>query len=198
MAIDTSVLNIDFEVLSGSTNCKVLKVIDLSNWASTINDPAYIHITTPGNTEAVTNFFDKKKVNTFNSNNLELSDVDDYSYLAPLPDGIYKICVSQCLGETPGQGIYTAITEDVCKYHFQDCQIRCEIAKKILSIDLTCSPCRKELLSKILDIQLFLDAAKAQADKCNPKKAMEYYNRASLLLSRISDPGQSGAGCKNC
>lgn len=189
MALDTSLIHIDFEVLGGN-NCKVLKVIDESNWPippDGLIPISYISILTPGSVKRVNHVFQKEKVNLFNSNNLNLSDVHNYAYLAPLPDGIYTITVERCQDDP------NAVT----KYHFQDCQIRCALARRIIGIDLTCQPCRKNLLDEILDIQLFLDGAKAQTDKCNPVKAMEYYRRASMLLSRLSEPGDD-RNCTNC
>lgn len=185
MAIDTSIINIDFEVLNTNT-CKILKVLDISNWASAVDDAAYIEILTPGATTPVVHVFQKGKINIFNTNNLGLSDVSNYSYIGPLPDGIYTITVLQCQDDP------LAVT----KIHLQDCQIRCKVARKLISVDLTCDPCRKDLLKEIQDIMLFLDAAQAQADLCNVNKAMEYYSRASTLLSRISD--SNNHNCNNC
>lgn len=187
MALDTSVLNVDFEVLGCSTNCKSLKIVDLSNWGPAIMNPSYIDITTPGSTIPVTVLYQKQVINIFNTNNLNLSDVTDYSSLGTLPDGAYQICVRVCLGTNlDGSPIYST----TCKYWLQDCQLRCAIARKILAIDLTCQPCRTEYLDDILEVQLFLDAAQAQIDNCNVNKAMEYYRRASLELERLQEPNQ--------
>lgn len=183
--IDTSVINIDFEVLRTNT-CKALKVLDLSHWATAEDDVAYLQIWTPGASSPITHIFQKGVINRFNTNNLELSDVSDYSYLGPLPDGIYKLVLLQCENDP------LAVT----KYHLQDCQIRCQVARKLIAVDLTCTPCRKELLKEIQDITLFLDGAQAQTDVCNVNKAMEYYRRASTLLSRIQDTDNNK--CTNC
>lgn len=186
MALDTSVVNIDFEVLKTNT-CKVLKVLDLSHWATAELEPAYISILTPGATVPVIHIFQKNAISKFNTNSLELSDVTDYSHLGLLPDGIYTITVQRCLDDV----------KSVTKYHLQDCQIRCQIARKLISVDLTCTPCRKELLKEIQDIMLFLDGAQAQTDLCNVNKAMEYYQRANTLLDRITD-SSSTSRCTNC
>lgn len=183
MAIDTTLVRLDFDVLK-SNNCKVLLIADGSNWANAQDDPAYIQVLTPGQTVPVTHVFRKDRLNRLNSNTLNLSDVIDYSDLAPLPDGIYTITLTQCENDPLAR----------VKYHFQDCQIRCQLAQKLLSVDLTCNSCRKELLKEIQDISLLLDAAQANSDKCNPTKAMELYQRAQVILDRISDE----PGCANC
>ena len=188
MAIDTSVVNIDFEVLRTNT-CKALRIEDLSHWASFVDDTAYISILTPGSSVPVTHIFQKEKRNIFNVVNLNLSDVTDYSNLTNLPDGMYTITVERCVGDP----------NSVTKYHLQDCSIRCSIVKRLIAVDLTCTPCRKELLKKLQDVLLFLEGAQAQTDRCNVNKAMEYYQRAALILSRISDTNDLGTSpCINC
>lgn len=186
MAIDTSVVNIDFDFIK-TNSCKSIKVLDLSHWANAQDNAAYIEIVTPGQVKPVTHIFSKGVPNIFNNSNLNMSDVKDYSYLGALADGIYKFTVLQCQNDPYA----------VSKYYLQDCTIRCQIARKLISVDLTCEPCRKELLVEIQDIMLFLDAAQAQTDKCNVNKAMEYYRRAVLLLDRVSD-NPDNAGCINC
>lgn len=187
MAIDTSALNIDFQIITGSTNCKHLMVVDSSNWGPAILNPSYIDITTPGSTFPVSVLFQKQVINTFNGNNLNLSDVSDYSSLPNLPDGAYQICVRVCMG-TDGNG--DPIYQQVCKYWLQDCQIRCRLAQKLLAIDLACDVCKRDYLNEVLEIQLFLDAAQAQIDNCNVNKAMEYYRRAAQELERLKEPGE--------
>lgn len=183
--IDTSVLNIDFEILGCSTNCKALKIVDLSNWGPAISNASYIDITTPGSTLAITNTFQKQIINVFNTNNLNLSDVQDYSSLGNLPDGAYQICVRVCMGNDPnGMPQF----EKVCKYFLQDCMLRCKIAKKIMAIDMSCEVCKQNWLDDILEAQLFLDGAHAQIDNCNVNKAMEYYMRATQIFERLQQP----------
>ena len=189
MAIDTSVLNVDFDVLGCTTNCKNLTIVDLSNWGPAIMNPSYIDITTPGSRLPVTVPFQKQVINRFNTNNLNLSDVQDYSSLGNLPDGAYQICVRVCMGtDDQGNAIYTT----VCKWWLQACMLQCEINRKILAIDLSCDVCRRSWLDEILEVQLFLDAAYAEVANCNVNKAMEFYRRASIELERLREPGEGG------
>ena len=187
MSIDTSVLRIDFDIINCSTNCKALQIVDLSNWGPASMTTSIISITPPGSPTAIDNIFQKEKVNVFNTNNLGLTGITDYSSLPVLPDGIYKICVSVCVGEE---------TVQVCKYFLQDCEIKCKLSRKIISVDLNCSPCRSSLINELQDVDLFLDAAQAQVQNCNPNKAMEYYRKASQMLDRISTVPKGP--CTNC
>ena len=190
--IDTSVLNIDFDINHCSTNCKVLQIMDLSNWGPAINNLVLISITTPGSTVAIDNVFQKNKINIFNSNNLNLSDVEDYSTLSSLPDGVYQVCVKTCLDGSTNPVTYA----QTCKYFLVDCTIRCQVSRLLMSVDLNCNPCKEELLKPLQEVLLFLDAAQAQVNNCNSNKAMEYYNRDSILLKRISiNPQKPCTGC---
>jgi hypothetical protein len=180
MAIDTSEVYIDFDIVR-SNSCKSLKVWDESHWPTSQDEGAYIEITTPGAIKPVNHVFEKGRVNIFNVVNLNLSDNTDYSSLGNLPDGMYTVTVLRCEGDPKA----------VTKYFLQDCILRCQVAKKLISVDLLCNPCRRELLEEIQDVFLFIEGAQAQTDRCNVLKAMEYYQRASLILSRISDT-------KNC
>jgi hypothetical protein len=179
MAVDTSLVHIDFEFIR-TNSCKSIKILDTSNWANAENDPSYVEITTPGRTQSVTHVFQKGRINIFNVVNLNLSDVVDYSSLTPLPDGMYKVTVLQCQDDPLAK----------TQYYLQDCQLRCNIARKLISVDLTCSPCRVSLLRELQEVMLFLEGAQAQTSKCNVNKAMEYYQRASTLLNRISDKNE--------
>jgi hypothetical protein len=86
-------IDIDFSVQS---NPYYLKVCDLSNWGLIVNDPAIIDITLPGYTDCVTKYFDKGKVNIFNSILLEVNCCDGSpdAENVTLPDGIYTIKVT--------------------------------------------------------------------------------------------------------
>jgi hypothetical protein len=183
MAIDTSKILLDFEVYR-TNSCKVLKLLDLSNWATAEADLAFVSILTPGSTVPAVLPFQKHKLNVFNTNNLGLSDVTDYSYLGPLPDGMYTITLLQCEGDPYA----------VTRYHLQDCQLRCQVNRKLIALDITCSPCRTELRNDVEEILFYLDVAQANSDACNINKAVECYQRAATLLDRISD----NSGCKNC
>jgi len=202
-------LNIDFEILGCSSNCKSLRVLDLTNYANYSLSPVYIDIIAPGLQFPTSRNYQRNAINTFNTNDLGLSDVTDPAYLGNIPDGIYKVCVRVLLGyvsplapnATPSPiqtSVYTdPVYADNCKYWLQDCELRCAIARKLLSVDLTCQPCRKTLVVDLQEIQLFLDAAQAQVENCNVNKAMEYFRRATKLLERLTNPSKDG-GCKDC
>ena len=87
-------IEIDFNVLS-PLDPKILVLCDNSNWLTAEDKPAYISITPPGSSKAITNIFSKHKVSTFNSTNLQLISFISCSEQGnlDLPDGVWKICL---------------------------------------------------------------------------------------------------------
>lgn len=83
-------INIDFSIHSSPY---YLKVLDLSEWGVIEGKPSIIEIQTPGNEKCVTKFFDKNKLNVFNSNMLNIN-CEGQEGLTTLPDGIYTITVT--------------------------------------------------------------------------------------------------------
>lgn len=83
---------VDFHVTS---NKDYLIVSDLSNWLHIDEKPSVIDIYIPGATKPVTKYFQKYKVNKFNSFDLDLNCTENCLEVSPttLPDGIYKIVV---------------------------------------------------------------------------------------------------------
>lgn len=80
---------IDFSIHS---SVNYLKVVDLSVWGVIEDRPSIIEITLPGYESVVTKFFDKGKLNIYNSNVLGTS-CDGCTDLVTLSDGIYNIKV---------------------------------------------------------------------------------------------------------
>ena len=86
-------INIDFQVVP-TGDPKYLLVVDTSEWAHVVDKPSIIEITLPGKKSFITHYFDKGKVNVFNSQNLGYTCSGTcVTDLIDLPDGIYKIVV---------------------------------------------------------------------------------------------------------
>lgn len=84
--------NIDFTIMSDPY---WIKVSDFSYWGNIKDKPSIIEITIPGKEAFITKYFDKKKVNGFNSILLDINCETDCgeTELVTLPDGVYKITV---------------------------------------------------------------------------------------------------------
>lgn len=85
---------IDIDFFVGS-NPYFLKVTDLSQWGLIDQLPSIIEITLPGYESYSTFYFDKSKVNAYNSNLLGFNCGDgcEEPDKVTLPDGVYKITV---------------------------------------------------------------------------------------------------------
>src|SRR5690606_17175136 len=82
-------IKIDFLVQSSPYK---LYVWDFSSWGLIEGKPSIVEITLPGYEQPITKFFDKNKLNTYNSNLLD-SGCETEDCLTTLTDGIYKIKV---------------------------------------------------------------------------------------------------------
>lgn len=82
-------IDVDFSVHSSPY---YLKVVDLSVWGLIKDKPSIIEISLPGYESPVVKYYDKNKLNVFNSNLLGLN-CEGQEGLTTLPDGIYKIVV---------------------------------------------------------------------------------------------------------
>lgn len=82
-------IHIDFSIHSSPY---YLKVVDLSVWGLIENKPSIIEITLPGYANQVVKFYDKNKLNVFNSNMLGVN-CEGQEGLVTLPDGIYEVVV---------------------------------------------------------------------------------------------------------
>lgn len=85
-------INIDFHIVS---SLYWLNVWDLSQWGNIDELPSIIEITLPGTEEPLTTYYQKSKVNSFNSNTMLLAcnpscDPAEKTHLA---DGLYHIKV---------------------------------------------------------------------------------------------------------
>lgn len=85
-------IHIDFGITS---NINTLIITDFSDWKHIDQKPSIIEITLPGAHSFITKYFDKYKVNRFNSFDLKVNCIDECHEvdLVALPDGIYNIKV---------------------------------------------------------------------------------------------------------
>ena len=83
-------IQIDFSIHS---NPYYLKVVDLSVWGLIKDKPSIINILLPGYESPVVKYYDKNKLNVFNSSMLGVN-TEGLEGLTTLSDGIYKITVT--------------------------------------------------------------------------------------------------------
>ena len=176
-------VRLDFQVLLNA-DPKRLFIADSSKWLHLENKPAIIEIVLPGYDEPVTNYFDKRKINIFNSLNLGINCpnclTDDSAELADLPDGIYHIT----LKGSPD-------SFKTSKYYLRTNLLDLEIDKLFLdniSLDGYINPNIKEIFDKIKVLKY---GAESHLRLNNVQFASENINVIRELIDNIRS-------CKNC
>jgi len=170
-------IHIDFDVIE-NCNPKYLTVADYSNWQHIELKPAIIEITVPASKKCITAYFDKYRLNVFDSENLHLTcvgkDVQDCEdcELANLPDGIYTITVK-------GSPDSFCNTKEYLKLD----NTRLELDKLLINTDKD----DKQSWEKIREIEMLLDCAKANTRHGNICEAQELLTMAQDLLETNKD-----------
>lgn len=87
---------LDFTILD-NYDPRYIHIVDNSVWEHIKDKPAIIEIKLPDSEDVITHYFDKGKINTFNSVNLYIgcptNDCECNNVHEELPDGLYQITV---------------------------------------------------------------------------------------------------------
>lgn len=173
------------------SNCKILRVIDVSLYNQTITGitcPRLL-ITVPGFGYPILYDVTPNFNRAFNSIDLTLQSGSNYADTTDLPDGVYILNYSIA----PNEEVYVEYN------YLRQCQAYCMYYAKVCGLDLNpCNICgeRKEKIKKLQEIKFLLEAAKAYVEECGaPKKGLELHNYAVSLLQSL-DIGCSS--CKTC
>lgn len=154
-------------------NSNVLTIADVSFYPVGYNpNNPYIEITPPSMPK-ITTIFTPKSVNVFNSVNLETSG----DCPGPLPDGIYKIRYSI----HPNYELF--VERSILRID----QLLEKYDTVFLQIDITeCDTTLKaNYLAQLEQIEIYIQAAMASANKCNEKLAYDLFRKANRLLDKI-------------
>jgi hypothetical protein len=173
---------LDFEIIP-SGNPKTLVFIDSSDYFAEPEKPL-LEITLPGYTKYFLVNIAARKVNTFNSNTIGLTELLNEGELVELPDGIYKFRYKVCP--------YDKVFKD--KKSFRTTLIEKKLAEAYDKLDASdCShQSDKDLQNSIVEIHALIEGAKIVVNK-SEKKASSFYQLANSLLDKIVNKL-----CKNC
>lgn len=165
---------LNFNVIE-TGNCKTLGIVDTSNYipGQVIVEPT-LTVYVPGYPNPVAMNFLSRRVNIYNSNNLNVTCSDDGLGLINLPDGVYK-------------AIYTikpSTTYSTEKQFLRTCKIECKLDGALLKVDiLNCEDrLRVAKINKLKEIDFMISSAKASANIGDAKLALELYKRADQEL----------------
>jgi hypothetical protein len=169
-------IDIDFNVYS---NPYYISVVDASIWGVIESQPSIIEITLPGDSSPVTHYFDKGKVNIFNSHNLYNDCVDCGNVNKnTLPDGIYVIRV-----------VGSPSSYDKERYYLKTDLTQMEVDK--LYIDSYHNSSRENVLTRMTEIEFLLKAAESHVRYGSIREARMIFEQAEALVSKLRD-------CKTC
>jgi hypothetical protein len=165
---------LDFEIIP-TGNSKTLVFIDSSDYISEPERPL-LEITLPGYSKYFLVNVIARRVNTFNSNTIGLTDLINDGCLVDLPDGVYQFRYKICP--------YTSAFID--KVYFRTTLIEQKLSELYDKLDSSCCDKKsdKELNQTIIEIHSLIEGSKSVVCK-NVKKANSFYQLASKLLDRI-------------
>lgn len=168
-------IHIDFQVLK-THDPKVLLLADTSDWKHIIDTTSVIEITMPGGTIARNLYWDKQKINIFNSSILGITPkACKQEDLRDLPDGIYKILL---------KGSPDSFNKE--RYYLRTERLQLEVDKYYVSLgmDYKDEGCTKR--DKVYKIDFMIAAAEAATRMTDLSRAGKYYQEAQRLLENLS------------
>lgn len=167
---------LDFEILE-TKNTKTLVFVDSSEYMENPEKPL-LEIVLPGTNRYVLVNISPRKINTFTSNTLGLTQqVLADCQITDLPDGVYtlkyKICPYRYINRT--------------KYFLRTTALLKKLTKVLDDLDL--SDCTissdRDLRNEIADIFILIESARASAELANTDRASSKYQLADKKITKI-------------
>lgn len=170
--------DLSFEILN-TGNPKTLVFVDTSYYFEEPESPI-IQVIPPGFNKYFVAAVIPRKVNTFNSGSLGISElVLDTSCLIELADGVWTITYRIC----PYDKQY------VQQYHLRTVKLEKALNQIFDMMDHSdCTIKEDEKLKKeLVDVMILIASGKASAEQNNPSKATDKYQKASKKVNKILD-----------
>ena len=168
--------NINFQVLE-TKDPDVIMIADSSNWGVIEGKESIIEITVPNSSKVKTFYFDKKKVNIFNSSLLGTSGE---GIITALPDGVYTIKVI---------GSPDSFYE--CKDYLKNDSTKLKLYKELCALGSDCDEISDKKRDEIVQQFLNIEISEACAVTGDMKGAAETLKKVNEDLIKIDD-------CKDC
>jgi|SRR6187402_239268 len=168
---------LSFDILD-TNSCKTLGLIDTSYYstAQTISN-ATLQVISPFDDEAVELDYYKGAVTILQSNNLNITNVEDTDYLVDLPDGLYTAKISIC----PEDQYWFE------KTWYRTCQLECKYDKAFLKLNVnTCDACfSPDKLQRLERARMYIYGAKVNTKNCNHLESNKLYKAADKILENL-------------
>ena len=173
--IDIQSYNIDFSVLDDN-NPETLIILDKSTYLD-IPEKPLLDITLPGYTGYLEVPYTPNKISLYNSDSLGLTTPSEGDCIAQLPDGVYQINMKIC----PYDQFFTN------RCYLKSSQFNISYQILLLTFDqITTCYNQQDLKYAIIDLDILIQSAKAEADRCNVERATYKYNAAVSKLASIN------------
>lgn len=175
--IEITSYRIDFSVLDDN-NPDTIIILDKSTYLDTPQKPL-IDITLPGFTGYIEVPYNYGKLSLYNSDSLSITTPTDDGSLAPLPDGVYQITMKICP--------YDNSNFNTSRCYLKTSQFNAAYEAVLLSYPWSNS-CydSKDISQQMVDTDLLLQSAKAEANRCNVDRASQKYQAAVKKLTFIN------------
>lgn len=172
---------VDFEIIP-TGNPKTLVFIDASDYYTEPERPL-LEVTLPGYNKYFLVNVVARKVNTFNSNTIGLTELLNNGNLVNLPDGAYHFRFKVCP--------YEYAFKD--KVYFRTTLIEQRLSEvyDLLKTEDCCGN-MDSILKDIVEVHALIEGAKAVVCK-NENKANDFYQLANKLIDKILNKS-----CKSC
>lgn len=163
-------INIDFHITS---SLYWINIYDLSEWGNIDELPSIIEITIPGTEEPLTNYYQKYKVNAFNSNTMLLNCEPscDPAEKVPLMDGLYHIKV-----------IGSPSLYNKERYFLKDDMFQLDLDKLYLEY---CNNLSSHSIDNLTEIEFIRNSAHSAVRLGLFKKAMTLFSKAQKKLEKV-------------
>lgn len=168
--------NISFQVLE-TKDPDTLMVADTSNWGAIVGKESIIEISTPNSSKVKTFYFDKGKINIFNSSLLGTSTE---GIICALPDGVYTIKVI---------GSPDSFYE--CKDYLKNDSTKLKLYKELCALGSDCDEISDEKRDEIVQQFLNVEISEACAATGDMKGAAETLKKVNEDLTKMDE-------CKDC
>ncbi len=166
---------IDFRILQ-TNDAKSIALLDQSVYLTTPEKPL-LEVIIPGYTGGVSFPYVPNTIIVITSDTLKLTYSADQGLTTDLPDGVYQIIMKVC----PYDELFNK------KCYLKTTKLKLDYQTLLLNLDIFCN-CSDEIKLKndIIDIDILIQSAEAEADICNIEKAISKYQSAVKKLNSIN------------
>jgi len=170
LGIDQNILY--FDIYDSDMNPKTFIIFDKSYYMDKYPNNPIMDVTPPGFMKAISLPFIPREYNIINTGNLKLACGE----IGDLPDGIYTFRLSLC----PNEIMY------VCKTYLRTTLLEYKFHSLLLSCECVESEDSDRTKKILMNIDILIQSAKANAERGNILKATSMYAYIEKMINRLN------------